>query len=77
MGMIHSYTDKDGEYIAIWLPGDTAKARHLLDRVRIAFANELQDRFRDGDWDVREMLETGAEIAKFLETKEAEANASV
>lgn len=74
MEQIHGFIDKDAQTITIWLPGDTEKDLRLVARIKSAFVAELNKRFGEEDWDnCRDVLETGAEVAKFLELKTAEA----
>lgn len=74
MGKVTGYIDQSDQTITIWIPGDTEKDLRLVARIKNAFSDELNDRFKEGDWDsCREVLEAGAEVAKFLEIKTAEA----
>lgn len=74
MEKVTGYIDQGNETITIWLPGDTEKDLRLVARIKSAFVAELNKRFEEEDWDsCREVLETGAEVAKFLELKTAEA----
>lgn len=74
MEKVTGYIDQSDQTITIWIPGDTEKDLRLVARIKNAFGDELNDRFKEGDWgNCREVLETGAEVAKFLELKTAEA----
>ena len=74
MERVHGFIDQGDQTITIWLPGDTEKDLRLVARIKSAFVAELNKRFGEEDWDsCREVLETGAEVAKFLELKTAEA----
>lgn len=74
MEKVHGFIDQGDQTITIWLPGDTEKDLRLVARIKAAFVDELNKRFEEEDWDsCREVLETGAEVSKFLELKTAEA----
>lgn len=74
MERIHGFIDEGDQTITIWMPGDTPKNLRLVKRIKQAFVAELNKRFGEEDWEnCRDVLETGAEIAKFIEMKEAEA----
>lgn len=74
MEKVHGFIDQGDQTITIWLPGDTEKDLRLVARIKNAFVAELNKRFGEEDWDsCRDVLETGAEVAKFLELKTAEA----
>lgn len=74
MEKVTGYIDPGNETISIWIPGDTEKDLRLVSRIKDAFVAELNRRFGEEDWDsCRDVLEAGAEVAKFLELKTAEA----
>ena len=74
MEKVHGFIDQGDQTITIWLPGDTEKDLRLVARIKNAFVDELNKRFGEEDWDsCRDILEAGAEVAKFLEIKTAEA----
>lgn len=74
MEKVTGYIDPGNETISIWIPGDTEKDLRLVARIKNAFVAELNKRFSEEDWDsCRDVLEAGAEVAKFLELKTAEA----
>lgn len=74
MEKVTGYIDPGKETISIWIPGDTEKDLRLVARIKAAFVAELNKRFEEEDWDsCRDVLEAGAEVAKFLELKTAEA----
>lgn len=74
MGRIQGFIDAGDQTITIWLPGDTEKDLRLVKRIKQAFVAELNKRFGEEDWEnCRDVLEAGAEVAKFLELKTAEA----
>lgn len=74
MEKVHGFIDQGDQTITIWIPGDTEKDLRLVARIKAAFVDELNDRFKEEDWNnCRDILEAGAEVAKFLELKTAEA----
>lgn len=74
MEKVTGYIGPGQETISIWIPGDTEKDLRLVSRIKAAFVAELNKRFEEEDWDsCRDVLEAGAEVAKFLELKTAEA----
>lgn len=74
MEKVHGFIDQGDQTITIWFPGDTEKDLRLVARIKAAFVAELNKRFGEEDWDsCRDILEAGAEVAKFLELKTAEA----
>ena len=74
MEKVHGFIDQGDQTITIWLPGDTEKDLRLVARIKAVFVAELNKRFGEEDWDsCRDILEAGAEVAKFLELKTAEA----
>lgn len=77
--MVRSYYDETDKTITIWFEGKPEQDRSLLKRVRDAFADEINARFQNGDWDIGHVLEVGADIAAFYDRsmKEAEKDATV
>lgn len=77
--MVRSYYNGTDKSLTIWLEGQTEQDRSLLKRVRDAFADEINARFQNGDWNISPELEVGADVAAFYDRamKEAEKDATV
>ena len=63
----------DDNELVIWLPGKTAEDLRLVERIKQAFVDELNERFKAEAWPIcKSVLETGAAVAEFLNRKTKE-----
>lgn len=65
-----------GDYtLTLWLKRNDMKSRRLLSRIIATFADEINLRINENDWDFADIVEAGAEIIKFRDQSQAEKEA--
>lgn len=75
MEKVTAFCNPGDSTLTLWLKRNDMKSRRLLSRIISAFADEINLRINEQDWDFADIAETGAEIIKFRDRRPAEKGA--
>lgn len=73
MARINSLFNEGSETVTVWFAADKEEDRRLLRKMISVFAEEINARIAVDNWELKDIVEAGADMMAFLEERQRKA----